>query len=46
MRGWCVSLGDRSVPYEEIDPSDDGPRILVEHTDQRCQFHQFLAPAS
>jgi hypothetical protein len=34
------------VPYEEIDPSDDGPRILVEHTDQRCQFHQFLAPAS
>jgi len=35
--------GDPSAPYEEIDPS--GPRTLVEHTDQRCQFHQFLTHA-
>jgi len=36
--------GDPSVPYEDIDPSDGGPRVLVEHTAQRCQFHQFLTP--
>ena len=37
--------GDPTVPYEEIDPSDGGPRTLDEHTDQRCKFHQFLTPA-
>lgn len=36
--------GDPSVPYEDIDPIDGGPRTYVEHTDERCQFHQFLTP--
>lgn len=37
--------GDPSVPYEDIDPIDGGPRVHVEHTDERCRFHQFLTPA-
>jgi len=36
--------GDPSVPYEDIDPIEGGPRVLVEHTRQRCDFHQFLTP--
>lgn len=36
--------GDPAVPYEDIVPSDGGPRTLIEHTDERCQFHQFLTP--
>jgi hypothetical protein len=32
------------VPYEEIDPLEGGPRTLVEHSDERCRFHQFLTP--
>jgi len=36
--------GDPTVRYEEIIPSDGGPDTLVEHTEQRCQFHQFLTP--
>ncbi|WP_028927950.1 hypothetical protein [Pseudonocardia acaciae] len=38
-------VGDPSVPYEEIEPSDGGPDTLVEHTEQRCEFHRFLTPA-
>lgn len=34
--------GDPAVPYEQIDPSDGGVRTLVEHTTERCTFHQFL----
>jgi hypothetical protein len=37
-------VGDASVPYEDIEPLDGGPRMLVEHSDQRCGFHQFLTP--
>lgn len=36
--------GDPSVSYEEISPIDGSPDTLVEHTEQRCQFHQFLTP--
>jgi hypothetical protein len=36
--------GDPTVPFEDIDPIDGGPRTLVEHSDQRCKFHQFLTP--
>ena len=37
-------LGDPSVPYEDIDPLEGGPRTLVEHGELRCDFHQFLTP--
>lgn len=36
--------GDPSVSYEDIDPIEGGPRVHVEHTDERCRFHQFLTP--
>lgn len=36
--------GDPSVPYEEIDPVEGGPRTPREHTEQRCRFYQFLSP--
>jgi hypothetical protein len=36
--------GDPAVGYEDIEPIDCSPRTLVEHTAQRCQFHQFLTP--
>lgn len=38
--------GDPSVPYEDIDPIEGGPPVLMEHTEERCQFHQFLTPDS
>jgi hypothetical protein len=37
-------VGDPSVPYEDIDPIEGGPRVHVEHTDERCRFHRFLTP--
>lgn len=37
-------MGDPSVSYEDVDPSDGGPRTLLEHTEQRCRFHRFLTP--
>ncbi|GAA5154478.1 hypothetical protein GCM10023321_26350 [Pseudonocardia eucalypti] len=37
-------VGDPSVPYEDIEPLEGGPPTLVEHTEERCQFHQFLTP--
>ena len=36
--------GDPSVGYEDIEPSDGGAPTLVEHTNQRCEFHRFLTP--
>jgi hypothetical protein len=36
--------GDPTVAYEDIDPLEGGTATLVEHTDQRCKFHQFLTP--
>ena len=36
--------GDPSVPYEDVDPIEGGPRVHVEHTERRCQLHQFLTP--
>ncbi len=36
--------GDPSVPYEDVDPVEGGPRVHVEHSEQRCEFHQFLTP--
>jgi hypothetical protein len=32
------------TPYELIDPLEGGPKALVPHTDERCQFHRFLTP--
>lgn len=37
-------VGDPTVPYEDIDPIEGGPPALIEHTTERCQFHQFLSP--
>lgn len=36
--------GDPSVPYEDIEPLEGGPRTLREHTKERCDFHRFLSP--
>jgi hypothetical protein len=37
-------IGDPSVPYEDVEPIDGGPMVHIEHTEQRCRFHQFLTP--
>lgn len=39
-------VGDPTVGYEDIHPIEGGPRTLVEHTDERCRFHQFLTPSA